>query len=181
MKNRVQFTYNKWFAYLTVILLSLLILICIVRSNQLYDPKQIEILRYFEIFCSILLLFVLYSFLMPYLKNRPALELNELGIIDYVRNRKVYWNNVQDVRLISFRNGSSGIAIDLKDKASFISGLNFLHKLLSRVSIFSFNTPMIIPLQYISGSRHEIFRAIQLYFEETVIENVNKTTNCYQC
>jgi hypothetical protein len=170
MKNTIQFTYNKWFAYVTMILLSVLILVFIIRSNQLHDPVQIEILRYFEVFCFILLLFVFYKYFIPYLNKRPALELNEMGIIDYVRNRKVFWTNVQDLKLLSFRSGSSGIAIDLKDKDLFISDLNFLQKLLSWMSKFSFNTPLIIPLQYISGSKHEIFQAMQLYFKKIVID-----------
>lgn len=170
MKNTIQFTYSKWFACLTVIFLLLLILLCTIRLNQLNDPRQIEILKYFEFICFVFLLFVVYKYFIPYLNKRPALELNELGIIDHVRNRKVCWNNVQDIRLISFRDGSSGIAIDLKDKALFISNLSFLQKLLSGLSKFSFNTPMIIPLQYISGSRQKIFQEVQLYFKKMIIE-----------
>ncbi len=45
MKNTIQFTYNKWFAYISMLLLSLLILVFITRSYQLHDPEQIEILR----------------------------------------------------------------------------------------------------------------------------------------
>jgi hypothetical protein len=169
MKRTMQFTYNKWFAFLTMGSFAILILFCIIRANQLNDPEQSKILKYFLYFFIIILFLVVYKYFIPYLKKSVALELNELYLIDNIRNRKVYWDNILNLSLIKFRNGSSGIAVNLKDKQQFISNLNFLQKLLSWISNFTYGTPLVIPLQYISGNNDEIFQAVNDYFRSKTI------------
>jgi hypothetical protein len=169
MKKTIQFGYNKWFAILAMSLFSILIIIFIVRIYQLNDPKQTKVLGYFIFFLSVLLFVAIYKYLIPFLNKRVALELNELYLIDNISNRTVNWDNIVNLNLIRFRNGSGGIAIYLKDKQQFISNLNFFQKLRSWISNFSYDTPLIIPLQYISGNNDEIFQTINEYFRSKTI------------
>jgi len=60
---------------------------------------------------------------------------------------------------------SPGIAIDLINKDLFLRNQNIFQKLLSKQNDLAFNTPLVIPLQYISGDNIQIFEAIQKKLE----------------
>jgi hypothetical protein len=140
-----------------------ILILFIIRSYQLEDPGQIRVLKYIGLLFLLLLGIVISKFLIPSINQHSALELNELSLIDKVRNREAYWKNIKDIRLVSFRNGGAGICIDLIDKDSFKSSLNLGQKCLGWMSDLSYGTPFIVPLQYISGSNKEIFETIQQY------------------
>lgn len=127
------------------------------------DPAQVRILKYIGFLFLLLLGIVISKFLIPSINQHPALVLNELSLVDKVRNREVYWKNIKGIKLINFRTGGVAICIDLIDKNSFTTDLNIGQKLLGWLSNFTFGSPFIIPLQYISGSNKEIFETIQLY------------------
>ncbi|MBZ5858365.1 STM3941 family protein [Flavihumibacter profundi] len=166
MSDTIQLTYNKVFAYLTLSMLSIVLFIFVIRTFQLSDPEEIAIMRYFDIFMIVLIIVVCIKYFIPAIKGQIALELNKDCLVDNIRNRKVYWSNVQNVRQVNFsRSFSSGIAIDLIDKDAFYSDQNMWQKLLGRFSNFSYNTPFIIPLQYISGDNTVIFETLKKYFE----------------
>lgn len=97
------------------------------------------------------------------MKGQVALELNQKEIVDFVSKRVVPWNNVQNIRQISFRN-SSGIAIDLVDKG-FLRDKNFLQRIRCWFAIFFYKTPIIISMQYLEGDNSQILQTIQAYFD----------------
>ena len=158
-----SFTYNKQFSYIVTFGISGILIFFIIRSYQLEDPAQVRILKYIGLLFLLLLGIVISKFLIPSINQHSALELNELSLVDKVRNREVYWKNIKDIRLVSFRNGGAGICIDLADKVSFTSNLNLGQKCLGWVSNITYGSPFIIPLQYISGSNKDIFETIQQY------------------
>jgi hypothetical protein len=158
-----SFTYNRLFSCSVTFGLSILLILLIIRSTQLKDPSQVHVLIYFGVFILAFLAIVIVKFLIPSINQNPALELNELSLIDKVRNREVFWENIKEIRLVNFRRGGAGICIDLIDKALFLSELKASQKLLSWISNLSYGTPFVLPLQFISGSNQEIFEAIVSY------------------
>ena len=104
----------------------------------------------------------LYDFLSAW-QNKPALALTDDFLIDFVRNQTVHRTNIRGIRNVSFRNGLSGIAVDLVDKNIFMSRLNGWQKLNGRLNDFIYGTPFIIPFQYISGSNNDIFSVLSSY------------------
>ncbi len=158
-----SFTYNRLFSYSVTFVLLLMLILLIIRSSQLKDPPQVHVLIYFGVLILAFLGIVIVKFLIPSVCQYPALELNDLSLKDRVRNREVFWENIKEIRLRRFRNGSAGICIDLIDKGLFLSDLNAGQKLLSWISNLSYGTPFVLPLQYISGSNKDIFDSILSY------------------
>jgi hypothetical protein len=168
--NIKSFTYNKLFSYsVTFVLLGILILF-IIRSYQIEDPAQVRILKYIGFLFLLLLGIVILKFLIPAINQQSALELNDLSLVDKVRNREVYWGNIKEIRLVSFRNGGAGICIELADKDSFTSNLNLGQKFLGWMSNLTYGSPFVIPLQYITGSNKDIFETIVHFHHEISIK-----------
>jgi hypothetical protein len=158
-----SFTYNKLFSYSVTFVISGILILFIIRSYQLEDPIQVRILKYIGLLFLLLLGIVISKFLIPSINQLSALELNDLGIVDKVRNREAFWKDIKEIRLIRFRNGGAGICIDLTDKNSFTSNLNLGQKFIGWMSNLTYGTPFVIPLQYVSGSNKDIFETIQQY------------------
>jgi hypothetical protein len=168
MSDTIQWTYNKVFAYLALSILLILLLIFLFRTYQLFDPEQITVMRYADFLLAVLIVIILVKYFIPAIKGDIALELNKNCLVDKVRNVTVDWDNVQAVRLVTFsRSFTKGIAVDLIDKRAFMSQKNSWQKLLGQMNTFSFGTPVIIPLQYITGDNSKIVKTVQDYFEKT--------------
>jgi len=159
----VQFRYNQSFAYSTIILLCILLGILVFRTSQ-FNGEDFTILFCFDSFFFLLVLLVLIKYLIPAIRKKTALELNEHSIVDLIRNRSANWDNVSGVRLIRiYRVLTPGIAVDLIDKNLFWTERTPIQKLISKISDVSYKTPFIIPLQYISGDTAHIFETVKDY------------------
>jgi len=95
----IQFRYNVSFASSTMILLCLLLGILVFRTSQ-FTGEEFTILFWFDCVFALLILFVVIKYLIPGIRRKTALELNEQSIVDLVRNRTANWDNVGGVRLI---------------------------------------------------------------------------------
>jgi hypothetical protein len=84
--------------------------------------------------------------LIPALKNKVALELNEQGITDYMRNIVIEWRDVQDINMEQGRNFSK-MVIGLKEETEY-------------------GKQIAIPLRWIAGKDLEICQTTQAYLEE---------------
>jgi hypothetical protein len=111
-----------------------------------------------------LLLFVI-KFFIPSIKGLPALELNKDAIIDNVRHRKIYWDNISGIRMTS-SGSSSGIAVDTVDKGKIEERKNLWNQFQSFLAQLFFGTPFVISNKFIEGSDKEIFAQIIVYFEQ---------------
>jgi len=167
MGDNVQFRYNKSFTYSTAILLTILLSFLAFRTFQL-GGADLLIMLSFDGFFALLILFIIVKYLVPAIKGKTALELNERSIIDLIRHRVINWDNVCSVRLITLYGVfTPGIAIDLVDKKIFFQEKKSFQRLIAKVIDLSYKTPCVIPLQYISGDIKEIFSAVDLYFSRS--------------
>jgi hypothetical protein len=163
MTEVVQFKYNKGFAYISGTALLVLFFIFLFRTFQFDDKENIRIMCYFDFGLFLMLIYFILKVLAPAIKGQIALELNNDEIVDIVSKRTVRWDNVQNIRQVNFKN-SSGIAIDLVDKEEFTIDKSFMQKVRCFLANSFYNTPMIIALQYISGSNSEILQIMKDYF-----------------
>jgi hypothetical protein len=84
---------------------------------------------------------------IPALQGKTALELNEQGITDYIRNIVIEWSYVQDLAHEYGRNASK-IIVKLKHETEY-------------------GTEVVIRLRWVKGKDREIFEAVYNYFKET--------------
>lgn len=165
MQETIQFKYNKGFAYISgtgLLLLNLCLVIMTYKDTRLADVKGK--LYLFDVALLIILIAFVVKFFIPAAKGQVALELNSEGIFDNVRHRHTNWDNVKDIQWQSFKN-SAGMAVYLIDKRSFIAAMSFLQKLLYYSFSWWYNTPFLIPFQYLAGDNKEIFEAVTAYFK----------------
>lgn len=149
MTESIQYPYSKNSALLGVGLP--LIFFAITFNNLRYSYINGYILSWMIIVVAdlvflALLLFVLIKRLIPALKNEIALELNEEGIVDYIRNIVIEWGDVREINLEMGRN-SSKMVIDLKEETDY-------------------GKQIAIPLRWVAGKDLEICETTQAYFEE---------------
>ena len=99
------------------------------------------------VFLSTLALLVVKR-LIPALKGDIALELDDDGINDYMRNISINWNDINDITLITGRSASI-MQIDLKWESDY-------------------GKQLIIPLRWVKGKDDEIYQTVMTCFEQGV-------------
>lgn len=95
------------------------------------------------IFLSLLILLVVKR-LIPSLKGAIALELNEEGIVDYIRNITINWHDIKEISILPGRSSSS-IIIEMKWESDH-------------------GRTISISLRWVKGRDAEIFNTAQRYF-----------------
>jgi len=161
MTNTIQIKYNKFFIYLIFIFLFGLTLIIDLA-------KHIDNISFILLNVGLisLTLHIFFKFLLPAVNNETALELNDEGIYDFVRNQNTPWRNVADITKIYFGRGQSGLGVLLVDKKQFISQSPLLKKLLLKYNAFWYRTPFIILFSFLEGSNDEILKRLRDYHDE---------------
>jgi hypothetical protein len=165
MQDTIQFKYNKGFAYIGgtgLLLLNLWLIIMTYNDTRTVDIK--DKLYLFDGALLVILIVFIVKFFIPAIKEQVALELNSEGIFDNVRHRHSSWDNIKDIKWQSFKN-SSGMAVYLFDKSMFISDLSFFQRTIYFTLGWWYNTPFLIPFQYIAGDNKEIFQTVTTYFK----------------
>jgi len=149
MHETIVYPYSKNSAVLGVVLP--LVFFAITFNNLKYswlNHYNISLMLIFLadlVFLS-LFIFVLIKRLVPALRNEVALELNDEGITDYLRNIVIEWADVKDINMESGRNFSKMI-IDLKHETEY-------------------GSQIAISLRWIKGKDLEICETTMAYFEE---------------
>ncbi len=83
--------------------------------------------------------------LIPAIKGDIALQLDEEGINDYIRDVSIGWADIDDIRLIRGRSASL-LRISLKFESDYGSAIT-------------------IPLRWVKGKDDDIYDAVLNYFE----------------
>ena len=149
MSETIQFPYSKNSALFGVLLP--LVFFAITFNNLRYSylggyTVSWMIIAFADLIFLLLFLFVLIKRLIPSFRNEVALELNEEGITDYVRNIVIEWADVKDINLERGRNFSK-MVIDLKEETEY-------------------GKQIAISLRWVEGKDLEICETTMAYFEE---------------
>jgi len=151
MKETTRYPYSINFSVATIALM--LILMLLLLSNVIRENSSIAWTVYglcVLIFISLVTLLVAKR-LVPALKSEIALELNEQGIVDYIRNVTIDW---KDIESISLRRGRSASTMRVVIKWES-----------------DYGKEISIPLRWIRGKDNDIYKNVQAYFEEYETEN----------
>ena len=149
MSETIQFPYSKNSALFGVLLP--LVFFAITFNNLRYSylggyTVSWMIIAFADLIFLLLFLFVLIKRLIPSFRNEVALELNEEGITDYVRNIVIEWADVKDINMERGRNFSK-MVIDLKEETEY-------------------GKQIAISLRWVEGKDLEICETTMAYFEE---------------
>ena len=147
MKETARYRYSINFSVATIALM--LILMLLLLSNVIKTNSSIAWTVYglcVLIFIPLAVLLVMKR-LIPALKGEIALELNQQGIVDYIRNVTIDWI---DIQRISLRRGRSAATMRVMIKWES-----------------DYGKEISIPLRWVRGKDNDIYKNVLAYFEES--------------
>jgi len=149
MAEVIQFPYSKKSGYagiaVLVVFISLLLITCIKNYNA-HDLLGTIVFGFFVALLLAVLGLMIFTRLIPALKGEIALELDENGVKDYIRNIILDWKDVEDIGLKPGRS-SAMLIFELKFESDFGS----------RVAV---------SLRWVEGVDNEIYNTVLAYFDE---------------
>jgi hypothetical protein len=145
----IQFRYSKKVAFIGVIVLLVVILLLLktcLESYYAHDMVGSVIYGAFVLVIAATLAIMIYTRLIPAMKGEIALELDENGAKDYIRNIIIDWKDVEDIYLKPSRT-SSMLVFELKFESDFGKQVSVL-------------------LRWVEGRDNDIFNTVVAYFDE---------------
>jgi hypothetical protein len=146
MTETTKYKYSINFSFGTIVLMLLLMLLLL--SNVIKASSTAAWVIYgicSLLFISLISLLVVKR-LIPALKGEIALELNEQGIVDYIRNVTIDWKDIQEITLRRGRSAST-MRVVIKWESDY-------------------GKEIWIPLRWIKGKDADIYNTVLAYFEE---------------
>ena len=144
------YLYSKWGGILITTGLFLLV-ICslsqLIHFIQLNDKTNYLLIAGFDIMILLLLLYIFIKQLIPALKGKVALELNDEALISYAKNIEIPWKDVKEIEFITGQT-SSALHVTFKYETDHGSWVR-------------------IPLSVLKGNDEEIYKNVKSYFEKT--------------
>lgn len=149
MAEVIQFPYSKKSGFagiaVLVIFIGLLLTTCIKNYNA-HDLLGTIVFGLFVALLLAVLVLLIVTRLTPALKGEIALELDEHGVKDYIRNIILDWKDVEDIGLKPGRS-SAMLIFELKFESDF-------------------GSRMAISLRWVEGVDNEIYNTVLAYFDE---------------
>jgi len=140
--KKIEIPYDKISPLIIVMLVLAMLSFSITSLIKFVHLNQTEnwvLILVFDGVILALIAFIVFKYIIPAFKNRTALELNETGIVDRVKNAIIYWEDIKRITLAN--NKTSRLEILLKD-----------------------DSVVIIPIGPVKGSNSLIYKTILNYF-----------------
>jgi hypothetical protein len=144
----IQFPYSKKSGYTGLAILLILILLMLktaVTNYLVHDILGTSIFGVFILFLAFLLGLLVVSRLIPAFKGEVALELDENGVKDYIRNIIRDWKDIEDIGLKPGRS-SAMLVFELKFDSDF-------------------GKQVFISMRWVEGRDEEIYKTVLNYFD----------------
>jgi len=145
----IQFPYSKKACYagmaIVIIIIALLLTTCI-NNYKAHDIAGTVVYGIFVLVVVFLLGLMIVTRLVPALKGEIALELDENGVKDYIRNIILDWKDVHDIALRPGRS-SAMLIFELKFESDF-------------------GKRVFVSLRWVEGRDQELFNTVLAYFDE---------------
>jgi hypothetical protein len=144
----VQFSYSKKSSYAGLGILTVLILLFLkttVTNYLAHDILGASIFGLFILLLLFLLGLMIVTRLSPALKGEVALELDENGVKDYIRNLILDWKDIEDIGLKPGRS-SAMLIFELKFDSDF-------------------GKRVFVSLRWVDGKDQEIYKKVLDYFD----------------
>jgi hypothetical protein len=150
MTEPVQYPYSLKFSLGTIAVMILLMLLLsknVIRANTTFTWVVFGVCTL--IFLSLITLLIIKR-LIPALKGNIALELDNEGINDYIRDVSIGWKDIRDIKLIRGRSASI-MQINLKWESDYGSQIS-------------------IPLRWVKGKDDEIYASTLTFLEHNTAD-----------
>ncbi|MHB8208570.1 hypothetical protein [Mucilaginibacter sp.] len=144
----IQIPYSKKSGYagLAVLLILMLFLLKTAVTNYLvHDILGAGIFGIFVLFILFLMGLLITTRLIPALKGEVALELDENGVKDYIRNLILDWKDIEDIGLRPGRS-TAMLVFELKFDSDF-------------------GKQVFVSLRWVDGKDQDIFKTVLNYFD----------------
>jgi hypothetical protein len=149
MPEIIQFRYSKkaGIAGMAVLLIFICLLLTTTIRNYLgHDILGTVIFGLFALVFIAVMGLMIVTRLIPAFKREVALELDENGIKDYIRNIILDWKDVEDIALKPGRS-SAMLIFELKFESDF-------------------GKTVAVSLRWVEGSENDIYDTVLAYFDE---------------
>lgn len=163
MTSNIEIPYSKNHLYFSFLIFDVFYYFPIqdlYKNGFTYDSPTIFLLP----MATIMLILFMIRFGIPTIKGDSALELTSAGIIDKVRNRTIYWQDIDSFDSGS-TNTSSVIIVNLKDPTRYQPStyLGYIPYWLSKIT---FGSPVIIGTKFIDIKASDLISEISSYREK---------------
>lgn len=145
----VKFPYSKKAGFTVMAVMLLLILLMLktcVTSYLSHDLLGAIIFGVFILFVIALMVLMIITRLKPALDGEIALEMDENGIKDYIRNIVLDWKDIEDIGLKPGRS-SAMLIFELKFDSDF-------------------GKQVFFSLRWVEGKDRDIYKKVLTYFDE---------------
>lgn len=146
MTESTKYPYSINFALASILMMVVLMLLLFTNVVGSHSTGVWAVYGVFVIVFVLMSALLVVKRLIPAIQGKTALELNETGIIDYIRNVTIGWKDVKEIHQIRGRS-SSLIRVSLKWVSDYGSEID-------------------IPLRFVKGKDNDIYITVLEYFEQ---------------
>jgi hypothetical protein len=142
-----QYPYSLKFSIGYIVLMVILMLLLLSNTMAANSKLGWIIFGLFAVFFLFMLTMLIIKRLLPAIKGDIALQLDEEGISDYIRDVSIDWNDIKEINLVRGRSAFT-MRIDLKFESDY-------------------GSQVAIPLRWVKGKDDEIYETTLAYFEQS--------------
>ena len=153
MPEPVQYPYSLKFSIGAVVLMIMLMLLVLVNVMSANNTVGWSIFGAFLFFFLFMITLLVTQRLIPAIKGNTALQLDDEGISDYIRDISINWEDINEISLMRGRSAST-----------IVVGLKFESDHGDRVSI---------NLRWVKGNDKEICGSILTFFKHASGDGFN--------
>jgi len=146
MFEPTQYPYSLKFSMAAILLLIILMMLLLANTIAANTMFAWSIFGVFLAFFLFMVTMLITKRLIPALKGKVALQLDDEGISDYIRDISIEWIDIKEINLVRGRSAST-MQIDLKFESDY-------------------GSQILIPLRWVKGKDDEIFETTLAYFEQ---------------
>jgi hypothetical protein len=146
MFEPTQYPYSLKFSIAAIVLMIVLMLLLLSNVMASNNTLGWGIFGFFSMFFVFMITMLVLKRLIPAIKGDIALQLDDEGISDYIRDVSIDWKDIKEISLVSGRSASM-MKIELKFESDYGSQLS-------------------IPLRWVKGKDEEIYETTLAYFEQ---------------
>lgn len=144
MTKTSQYPYSLGFTVATIFLMLVLMMLIFPNITSVRGVTALLIYGFSLLIFLLFLALLVVKRLIPALKGDIALELDEDGISDYIRDISINWTDIKNISLVRGRSASM-MKIDLKWESEY-------------------GQQIIIPLRWVKGKDDKIYENVLSYF-----------------
>jgi hypothetical protein len=147
MFETTQYPYSLKFSIGTIFLMIVMMLLLLANTIGANSKLGWIIYGIFSLMFLLMAALLISKRLIPAIKGNIALQLDDEGISDYIRDVSIDWKDIKDINLVGGRSAAI-MQVNLKFESDYGSQVN-------------------IPLRWVRGKDEEIYDTTMAYFEQS--------------